>query len=58
MWKDEIVAEIQRHRQEYAAKFQYDLVAISEDLRRRQQESNRKVVTLPPKPVTSVRKVV
>ena len=51
MWKDPIVEEIRRFRQEYAARFNHDLKAICRDLRRRQQKGGRKVVALPPKPV-------
>lgn len=47
MWKDPIVEEVRRHREAHAAKFDYDLAAICQDLRKQQQESNRKVVRLP-----------
>ena len=49
MWEDPIVAEIHKWREEYAAKFNYDVEAICEDLRQRQEASGRKGVTLPPK---------
>ncbi len=49
MWEDPIVAEIHKWREEYAAKFNYDVEAICEDLRQRQEASGRKSVTLPPK---------
>ena len=32
MWKDPIVEEIRRYRDEYAARFNYDLDAIFRDL--------------------------
>ena len=50
MWKDEIVEEVRRIRHEHAARFNNDLDAICADIRKRQQESGRKVVSLPPKP--------
>jgi hypothetical protein len=49
MWRDPIVEEIRRYREEYAARFNYDLAAICRDLRERQKQSGRKVVSLPPK---------
>jgi hypothetical protein len=53
MWKDPIVEEIHRIREELAAKFNYDMHAICEDLRRRQQDGAREVVTLPPRRIDS-----
>lgn len=45
MWKDEIVEEIHKYREEYAAKFNYDIRAIFDDLKRKQKESGRKYVS-------------
>lgn len=54
MWKDEIVEEVRKVRDEYAAKFNYDIDAIYKDIKRLEAESGRKFVTLPPrKPVTN-----
>lgn len=50
MWKDEIVEEIHQIREAYAKSFNYDLNAIFEDLRKKQAESGREVVTLSRKP--------
>ena len=50
MMRDEIVEEVRRIRQEHAAAHGYDLRRIAADLRRKQQESGREVVTLAPKP--------
>ena len=36
MWKDEIVEEIHKYREEYAADFNFDMRAIFEDLKRKQ----------------------
>lgn len=55
MWKDEIVEEIHRTRQEYAKSFSYDLNAIFADLRKKQEESGREVVTLSRKPGLTTR---
>jgi len=46
MWKDKIVEEIHRIRDEYAKSFNYDLKAIFEDLRKKQDESGYKFVDL------------
>jgi hypothetical protein len=45
-WKDEIVEEVRRVREEHAAKFNYDISAICADIRRKQAESGRIVVSL------------
>ncbi len=49
MWKDEIVEEVRRIREQNAAKFNHDIDAIVEDARRRQRESGRKTVSFPPR---------
>ena len=49
MWEDEIVKETRRLREEYAAKFRYDLEAIYEDLKDKEKQSRRQVVSLQPK---------
>lgn len=43
-YEDEIVKEIRQAREAYAAKFDYDLKRIAEDLKQRQAKSNRKIV--------------
>ncbi|MBC6472668.1 MAG: hypothetical protein GDA48_07530 [Hormoscilla sp. GM102CHS1] len=48
MWKDEILEELHRIREEHAKSFNYDMKAICEDWRRQQVESGRKFVTLTP----------
>ena len=50
MFKDPIVAEVRAARQQHAARFNYDLRKIAEDLRQKQEQSGRKVVSYPPKP--------
>jgi hypothetical protein len=46
MWKDEIVEEIHQIREAYAKSLNYDLDAIFEDLRKKEAESGREVVSL------------
>jgi hypothetical protein len=48
---DPIVEEIRKYREEYAARFNYDLTAICRDLRQRQAACGREVVSRPPKKV-------
>ncbi|HIK13092.1 MAG TPA: hypothetical protein IGS52_23030 [Oscillatoriaceae cyanobacterium M33_DOE_052] len=55
MWKDEIVEEIYQIRDNYAKSFNYDLNAIFEDLRKKQAESGREVVTLSRQPGVKTR---
>lgn len=49
---DPIVEEIRRYREQYAAKFNYDLAAICEDLRERQATCGREIVSRPPKRIS------
>lgn len=49
MRHDEIVEEIHKIRDRYAQSFNYDLKAIFADLQKKQAESGKKVVSLPPK---------
>jgi len=46
---DPVVEEIRRYREQHAAKFNFDLAAICEDLRRRQLTCGREVVSREPK---------
>jgi hypothetical protein len=51
MFSDPIVEEVRKHRQEYAARFNYDVRAICREARERQKRSGRKIVALPAKRV-------
>ena len=50
MWEDPIVEEIRKVREEHASRFNYDLDAIYQDLKRMQQESGREYVDFSRKP--------
>ncbi|MEL7037653.1 MAG: hypothetical protein AAFO04_18820 [Cyanobacteria bacterium J06592_8] len=50
MWKDSVLEEIYRIREEYAKSFNYDLQAICDHLRKKQAESSRKIISKPFKP--------
>jgi hypothetical protein len=47
---DPIVDEVRRVREQYAKQFAYDLGAMADDLRKREQEHRERLVTFPPKP--------
>ncbi|MCI0642051.1 MAG: hypothetical protein L0Y72_09715 [Gemmataceae bacterium] len=55
-WSDPIVDEVRRARDEYAARFNYDLRAIFHDLKEQEKRSGRKLVSYakdkPQEPVT------
>ncbi len=53
--KDPIVEKIRRLRKQHAEKFDYDLDAIFEDLKKKERESNRKAVSHPPRRPRSTR---
>lgn len=44
MWRDPIVEEVRRTRDEYARRFNYDLEAIVRDVQARQKKSGGRVV--------------
>jgi hypothetical protein len=54
MARDPIVDEVRQFRDDYAKRFHYDLEAICRDIRARQTQCGRKVVSLPPKPVQAL----
>lgn len=49
MKKDPIVEEVRRIREAHAAKFNYDLKAICDDLKKKENKCEHPVVSLPPK---------
>ncbi len=49
MIKDPIVEEVREVREAHAAKFNYDLQAIYEDIKKQEKKSKRKFVKLSPK---------
>ncbi len=56
MWRDSIVEKIRRNRQVYAARFHHDIKAICRAAREQQQKSSHKIVSLPPRSVTTAMK--
>jgi hypothetical protein len=51
MARDPIVGEVRQFRNAYAKHFNYDLEALCRDIRTRQTQCGRKVVSLLQKPV-------
>lgn len=49
MWNDPIVEEVRKNREAYAAKFNFNLQAIYEDLKKAEQKSKHKKVSFKPK---------
>ncbi len=49
MFKDPIVEEVRAARQKHAARFNYDLRKIAEDLKKKQEHSRPTTVSYPPK---------
>jgi hypothetical protein len=49
MYRDEIVAEVRRIKEEHAARYGYDVRAMAAALREEQDKSGRRVVSLPAK---------
>jgi len=45
MWEDPIVAEVRKHREARAAKFNYDIRAMIEDARKREKKSGHPIVS-------------
>jgi hypothetical protein len=54
VWEDPIVAEVRRARDEYAARFNYDLDAIYRDLKEKERNSGIPVVSFPPRRIAPV----
>jgi hypothetical protein len=50
MWRDPIVEQVRRNREQYAAAFDHDIKAICRAARERQKKSGRKIVSRPPRP--------
>jgi hypothetical protein len=49
MLTDPIVEEVRRVRDEYAKQFNYDLHAIADDLRKKEQQHPERLVSFPAK---------
>ena len=58
MWHDPIVTETRQLREQYAKTLAYDIDAIFEDIRLRQRQTGKRLVSFPARPaLTRVRTV-
>lgn len=58
MWKDEVLEELHSIREEHAKAFNYDLQAICDDLRQKQNSSDREIISQPLKRPKQINKIV
>ena len=54
MKADEIVEETRKAREEYAAKFGYDIAAIVADIKEKEKKGEQALVSRSPKPPSTV----
>lgn len=54
MWKDEILEEIHKYREEHAKSFNYDIKAIFKDLQSKPVPSGAKVISIPLKKANAI----
>lgn len=47
MWRDPIVEETRKRRDEYAAEFNHNPDAIFDDIRKRQSQAGKRLVSFP-----------
>jgi len=52
MWSDPIIDEIHRIREQNAARFNYDIERMADDIKRREKKSGRKIIPAPPPPAS------
>ncbi len=57
MWDDPIVQEIRKVREDHAARFNFNLEAIADDLKKQQEDSGKTFVSLQPKKPTVLPKM-
>jgi len=55
MWQDPIVEEVRKTREAHAQKFNYDLKAIFQDIKKREKESGNNFITFCPEKVKIVK---
>jgi hypothetical protein len=56
MHKDDIIADVRAQSEKYAAKFGYDIAAITADLEKQAAEKGYKTISLPPKKIKKQRR--
>ena len=53
MWKDSIVEDVRKVREEHAARFKFNLDAIYQDLKKQEKKSGGKIMSLAKKRVAA-----
>lgn len=54
MWKDLIIEEIHKYREIYLKKYKFDLHAVCQDIREKQNKDDRHIVSPKPRPAKKV----
>ncbi len=49
MWRDPIIEELHKIREDYARQFNFDIHAICKDIQKKQGQSGREIVSFPPR---------
>lgn len=57
MWEDPVIKKTRELRAKYAAKFKHDPDALFEDIKKRQEKSERKLVKFPPRRLKSISQI-
>lgn len=57
MWKDPIVEEVRRLRDQYASQLGYDIKKIFQDIQKRQAQAGKKTVSFPPRKPVKIKKI-
>lgn len=55
MWQDPIVTETRQLRDQYAGALAHDIDAMFEDIRSRQHQAGKRLVSFPARPVRALR---
>jgi hypothetical protein len=57
MWKDPIVEEVRRLRDQYASQLGYDIDRIFQDIQKRQAQTGKKLLSFPPRAPVKIPKI-
>jgi hypothetical protein len=49
MWRDPIIEELHKIREDYARQFNFNIHAICKDIQEKQGQSGREIVSFPPR---------
>ncbi|MFH0975319.1 MAG: hypothetical protein V1874_06015 [Spirochaetota bacterium] len=54
MWKDSIIEEIHKYRDDYLKQFNYDIHEICKDIRKKQNQNERQLIAPKPRPAKKI----